>query len=242
VQTTECQSNLSSTLPSPPHHLLIYVGLHARLVPPSAVVLSPYFNIARALLSAVFALCSRLCVLVVRFPLFIPCLRLLAMRSLLSLLLLAAVLSLCVGLSSSAFPVYKDCAVEGADVRIENITSNVWPPVKGEALTLNVSGVNSEHIFSGDYTINTKLGTISFPPQNGSIGDFRALPWPLGELNFTYTQDIPPPAPSGDYKLHISALDQKQREIFCIVLDYTLDAEHPSKTHQWRQTIKQAKA
>jgi len=140
-------------------------------------------------------------------------------------LLFALVVSLSLSWGLSASPEYKSCATPSYDVTITNITADVWPPEKGKDLILNITGVNSKNITAGDYTIQIKVDGIPLPSVNGNIDTFHPLPWPAGNLSFSYSQEIPASAPSGQYALHISALDQDKTGIFCITLNFKISSE-----------------
>jgi len=138
-------------------------------------------------------------------------------------LLLLVVVALCFLCGASAVDVpHKSCAGAHDDVNLTSIVSAVWPPVKGSMLSLNITGDNSKLITSGSYTINIRVNGIPLPDVTGDIKDFKALPWPVGDLNFSYSQDIPSIAPSGQYAIKISAVDQDKTEIFCITLTFSL--------------------
>jgi len=114
---------------------------------------------------------------------------------------------------------FKSCGTPSFDATITNITADVWPPEKGKDLVLNISGINKKVITSGTYTIQIKVDGIPLPNIDGDIDTFKPLPWPIGNLTFTYSQEIPSSAPSGQYALHISAVDQDKNGIFCITIN-----------------------
>jgi len=116
-------------------------------------------------------------------------------------------------------PEFKSCAAPTFDATISNITANVWPPEKGKDLILNITGTNTKNITSGEYIIAIKVDGLPLPDIDGNIDTFKPLPWPIGNLSFSYTQEIPENAPSGNYVLHISAVDQDKHGIFCITLE-----------------------
>jgi hypothetical protein len=126
---------------------------------------------------------------------------------------------------SSASPKYTLCSAKDADVNIQNITANVWPPIKGQTLVLNVTGNNTKEVTSGTYDIKITVGGIPLPDITGNIDVFKPLPWPVGDLQFQYKQDIPSAAPSGNYVIKISAVDQNKHQIFCLSLTFALKAE-----------------
>jgi len=119
---------------------------------------------------------------------------------------------------------YKWCGKAGDDATITSITSNEFPPVKGDVLSLNVTGNLSKEVTDGKYTIAASVGGFPLPDIDGPISLFRSLPWSTGELNFTYSQLIPAAAPSGSYSVKISAVDQNKTQIFCISIAFQLKA------------------
>jgi len=156
------------------------------------------------------------------------------------------VIALCLSSVVSAVTVpYKSCAGAHDDANLTSIETTRWPPVKGAELALNITGNNSKIITSGTYTINIRVNGIPLPDIDGNIADFKPLPWPEGELNFTYTQEIPSIAPSGQYAIKISAVDQDKDEIFCITLSFTIsmsEAEEAEQRHTKALAMAQHKA
>lgn len=120
---------------------------------------------------------------------------------------------------------YKWCGSSSDDATIDSIVSNEFPPVKGDTLVLNVTGNLTKVVTAGTYKISITVSGIPLPDITGDISDFRALPWQLGELNFTYSQEIPSEAPSGSYTVKISAEDQDKKQIFCISIAFSLSAQ-----------------
>lgn len=154
-----------------------------------------------------------------------------------AVVLVFALLAVCV----SAVPVpYKWCGSSSDDATLTSIVSNEFPPVKGDTLSLNVTGNLSKEVTSGQYTIAITVGGFPLPDLTGDIDSFRPLPWPVGDLNFTYSQGIPSAAPSGNYNVKISAVDQDSTQIFCISISFTLKAvEGDVNMHSIRYTNQQ---
>jgi len=138
----------------------------------------------------------------------------------LTLVLVFALLAVCV--SAVAVP-YKWCGSSSDDATVDSIVSNEFPPNKGDTLQLNVTGNLSKEVTAGTYAIAIVVdGIVPLPTENGSISEFRDLPWPVGQLNFSYSRVIPTGAPSGSYVVRISAIDQDWTEIFCISVSFPL--------------------
>lgn len=158
------------------------------------------------------------------------------MRTFTFVVLLLAVLAVCVsavrvpaGPSSSlslGVPVpYKWCGAATDDATIDSIVSNEFPPVAGDNLVLNVTGNLTKQVTSGTYTIAISVSGFPLPSITGDIAAFSPLPWGLGQLNFSYAQEIPSAAPPGSYLVKISAVDQDSKQIFCISITFTLSAQ-----------------
>jgi len=126
----------------------------------------------------------------------------------------------------SAVPVpYGLCSSAGAHIRIISVQSDVWPPVSGQTLHVNMTGTVNKNITSGEYTINVALDGIPVPPITGDIDNFKPLPWMAGPLNMIFPQDIPSGIPKGTTcTIEISAVDQDKTQLFCIKLSFTFEA------------------
>ena len=125
-------------------------------------------------------------------------------------------------MSAVAVP-YKWCGRTGYDATIDSIVGNEFPPQKGDTLNLNVTGNLSKAVTDGTYNVSVVIDNlISLPLQTGNVSDFHPLPWPVDELNFTYSKTIPDGAPPGSYVVKIQAEDQDDTGIFCIQVSFTL--------------------
>ena len=141
----------------------------------------------------------------------------------LSVVLLLALLVAC---ASAVNVPYKWCGSSSDDATIQSIVSNEFPPSAGDTLTLNVTGNLSKQVTDGTYLIKIVVdGIIPLPSENASISTFRELPWPTGELNFSYSREIPSAAPAGSYVVTISAVDQDYVQIFCISVAFKLSID-----------------
>jgi len=157
------------------------------------------------------------------------------MRSLLVCCLVSLwLLPLVVSLVSAVDVPHKSCAGPHDDLNLTSIESAVWPPSKGSEVKLNISGVNAKAITEGTYTITIRVNGVPLPNIEGNIDVFKPLPWPVGSLQFNYSQSIPSIAPSGQYALHISAVDQDKVEIFCVTLSFTLSLREAVEA-EWKQ-------
>jgi len=156
-----------------------------------------------------------------------------------SVFLLVLVLVFCGFVAAVPVP-YDLCSSSQAHIVISSITSNEWPPVKGDTLNLTVSGTVDEDVTSGTYSINIKLDGFPLPAITGNIDEFHPLPWTKGPLTFSFPEPIPDGAPGGTYNLQVSAVDQNKGQLFCVSLNFKLPlatttatdaAGHHSRTH-----------
>jgi len=141
------------------------------------------------------------------------------MSSLFPLLLLLLLAVCCV--ADVPIP-YDLCSSPTAHLKINSVTDNEWPPVKGDTLNITVSGVVDEDVTSGEYTIAIKLDGFPLPDINGDIADFHPLPWMTGPLTFSFPEPIPSSAPGGTYNIQISAVDQNKSQLFCVSINFKL--------------------
>jgi len=127
----------------------------------------------------------------------------------------------CVGCLGVPVP-YALCSIPSAHLKISSVSSNEWPPKKGDTLNITVTGVVDETVTSGQYSINIKIDGFPLPAITGDISTFHPLPWAKGPLQFSFLEDIPGDAPSGSYALQISAVDQSNQQLFCVDLAFKL--------------------
>jgi len=137
---------------------------------------------------------------------------------------LVLVFCLLVAYVSAVSVPYKWCGSSTDDATLSSIVSNEFPPVKGDTLSLNVTGNLTKEVTSGTYAIGITVGGFPLPDLTGNLSAFKPLPWPVGDLNFTYSQAIPSAAPSGNYNVKISAVDQDSNQIFCVSIAFALKA------------------
>jgi len=144
----------------------------------------------------------------------------------LRLSLLVVVLSLCVLSVLSAVPVkYGQCNANPSHLTILTVTSDEWPPKKGDDLSITFNGTLDETITSGEYTISIKFDGFPLPSSSGNINDINPLPWNKGPIAFTFPVDIPSSSPSGSYSVTVSAKEQTSSQLFCVDLAFSLLAD-----------------
>jgi len=119
-------------------------------------------------------------------------------------------------------PPYKVCSTAVAHLKIFDVETNVWPPVSGQTLEVNMTGSVDETVTSGIYEIDVALDGISIPPINGDISAFKPVPWDQGNITMSFPQDIPGGILSGTTcSLKISAVDQNKQQLFCVEMSFT---------------------
>jgi len=119
-------------------------------------------------------------------------------------------------------PPYKVCSTAKAHLKIYTVETNVWPPVSGETLLVNMTGEIDETVTAGTYTIDVTLDGIPLPSIGGDIDQFKPLPLPDGNLSMSFSQDIPSGILQGTTcSLQISAVDQNNDQLFCITMSFT---------------------
>lgn len=138
------------------------------------------------------------------------------------------VLSL-LALQASAVSVpFKWCAASSDDTTIQSIVSDNYPPMRGDPLHINVTGNVSKQVTSGSYNITINVeDTIRM--VTGNLSEFNPVPWPVGNVTFTYSTKVPEYAPPGKYNVKVQAADQDGIGVFCIVVVFTLAADEPGR-------------
>jgi len=122
------------------------------------------------------------------------------------------------------FP-YTFCSSPGPHVKILTIEGNVWPPVSGQTLSVEMTGILNKNISSGDYSVDVSLDGIHVTTLTGDINEFKPLPWIQGNMTMNFNQDIPGGIlPGTTCSLRVSAVDQDNTQLFCITLSFTFKA------------------
>jgi hypothetical protein len=122
------------------------------------------------------------------------------------------------------------------------MTSNLWPPAKGQPINVTVNGSLDEQITAGQYSASAKYEGFPLPGESGSLSDLAPLPWAQGVFGFVYSFPIPSSAPSGKYTAQLSAVDQNKSTLFCINLAFSLklEGEQENGMAAWKK-LKEAK-
>lgn len=165
------------------------------------------------------------------------------MRPLTVLLLLSL---LAVSVSAVVVP-FKSCGSSGDDATIYAISSNEFPPTPGDTLYLNITGNLTKQVTAGTYNISIVInGVFPLPVEYGDNSDFHALPWPVGQVNFTFSKVVSKAAGPGSYSVKIQAADQDGTEVFCLTVVFVIKGDQTVERAVWppalneRQRPKQA--
>jgi len=139
-----------------------------------------------------------------------------------SILLFSLLLSfLFISVYSADVP-FKLCSSKPELIIDPPIVASEWPPHKGDTMMINVTGELSKTLTSGEYSIVIQWDGIKLPAITGDIDEFSPLPWNMGTITLHINQDVPSDSPSGSYVLTISATDQDNAQIFCVVVSFDL--------------------
>lgn len=136
-------------------------------------------------------------------------------------LLLLALLALASLTLATHIP-YQSCGLDDTLLTLDKLEASVWPPVKGQDLTLSASGTLASDISGGRYHVTLSMEDRSLATIDGDIGDFIALPWRSGDVDFTGSVIVPAVARAGWYRLHLEARDLMGKQITCIEVPFEL--------------------
>jgi len=131
-----------------------------------------------------------------------------------TLLLLLLVLS-----SFVSSDIWTSCGTASDSLTISGVTISPDPPVKGQNVTVAVSGSLSESITSGTVTIKIKYGIIYIVNETDNIctADPQiTCPITAGTQAIKQTVLVPDTIPAGNYAAGVSAYDQNNLQIFCV--------------------------
>jgi hypothetical protein len=117
---------------------------------------------------------------------------------------------------------WSTCSSAGAHFTIESVTGNIWPPVAGQTLALNVSGKVDEEVTSGSYTVQVTYYGITIVNENGDLSALVKLPAPSGPISIAYSQELPSESPAGPYVVTVTAVDQNKAQLLCMVVKFSL--------------------
>jgi len=118
-----------------------------------------------------------------------------------------------------------NCGTSSDHITITSATANVWPPVPGQALDLNLSGSTDEDITGGTYEAKVSFDFIPILDKTGNISDLVKLPILKGATTITKSVTLPSGIPSGSVDIHVTADDQNGQELVCVDITATIGAK-----------------
>jgi len=118
-----------------------------------------------------------------------------------------------------------NCGTSADHITITSATANVWPPVPGQALDLNLAGSTDEDITGGTYEAKVSVDFLPILDKTGNISDLVKLPILKGSTTITKSVTLPAGIPAGTYvDIQVTADDQNGSELVCVTLNATLAA------------------
>jgi len=119
-----------------------------------------------------------------------------------------------------AVPVpWSDCGSSSDILQVQQADASIWPPVRGQQITLTTKGTVSQTIaaMSGSFTLS--YIRQSAPPLHLFSTSWNAIPVgpiPAGPFTLTKTFWVPPFLPAGPYTAQLEEYTPSQQRIFCI--------------------------
>merc|ERR1712000_379575 len=128
-----------------------------------------------------------------------------------------------VGTLAAPLEVWSDCSKSGDTAKINSITLNPDPPVKGKSLTISPDITLSKDISAGSIEVQVHYGIIPITKKLDLCTVLGATPAPCpvkaGHYNAPLSVDIPADIPEGHYKVQVTITDQDSSEVACLSLD-----------------------
>ncbi|KAN0045345.1 hypothetical protein ACTA71_005722 [Dictyostelium dimigraforme] len=122
--------------------------------------------------------------------------------------------------------IWSKCGDYSTDkLQIENVIITPDVPVKGEQITVTVSGILTEDVTGGTASITVRYGFITLLNKEYDICSSEdPIPCPIdaGSYQKTITETIPASAPPGSYTGNFVLKDQEGNRITCINFDLHL--------------------
>jgi cathepsin B len=142
----------------------------------------------------------------------VPPLQISAMRVVILALLAAAAVATTVP--------FTDCSNgQKTHIKISSIDATPYPPVKGQPVTVSVSGSVDEQVVGGSYSLNVSVFGVQIFSQTGDICTLSPkfpCPFQQGPIQLQVTETIPGFAPSGTFEVAVSGTDQNTQLLMCV--------------------------
>jgi len=126
-----------------------------------------------------------------------------------------------VALSSCSFP-FSVCPNSPSHFSVSNVDIAPNPPVKGQLVSVAITGNIDEQVTSGKVAINVKFVGIPIFSQSNNWGDGTSLPAGPGVITYKYSITIPSIAPPGSYEIDVSFTDQNNSPVACVFVTLAL--------------------
>jgi hypothetical protein len=114
---------------------------------------------------------------------------------------------------------FTSCAPD-AKFRVSSVDVTPQPLVAGKKVSISVSGTLDEKLTGGTYQADVRYMGFSVLQRSGSIGELTALPAGPGPTTMGASLKVPREAPEGSYELVVSALDQNNATLTCLIVPF----------------------
>ncbi len=122
--------------------------------------------------------------------------------------------------SAVAAPVPFESCAQDAHFRVTSVDITPQPLVPGKKVSVRVSGTLDEQVTAGTYQAEVRYMGMSVLQRSGSVGEWVALPTGPGPTTLKASMNVPREAPAGSYELIVSAVDQNQATLACLIVPF----------------------
>lgn len=96
------------------------------------------------------------------------------------------------------------------------------PPVIGKEVFFTIKGDATRNVAGGTLEVLVSFaGTPIFQESEDLCGK-TTCPIKKGPISISYSQELPPIAPPGDYEVQVVARDPAGTELMCVIVDFSL--------------------
>lgn len=96
------------------------------------------------------------------------------------------------------------------------------PPTIGEKVLFSIKGQADREVASGSLDIAVNYQGMDIFQDSKDLCARTTCPIKQGPLDITYSQELPPIAPPGEYEVQVTARDESGAALMCIVVDFEL--------------------
>nr|GME18010.1 putative phosphatidylglycerol/ phosphatidylinositol transfer protein DDB_G0282179 [Ipomoea batatas]GME18011.1 putative phosphatidylglycerol/ phosphatidylinositol transfer protein DDB_G0282179 [Ipomoea batatas] len=132
--------------------------------------------------------------------------------------------SLCVFLPliSAAPTDIKYCSETNYAVKVTGADITPFPVKKGENVTFTLTAFTDKGMSSGKQVISVLYYGIDVYDETNNICEVTSCPINAGTFELSHTQKLPAYAPTGDFGLRMTMLDDEGKELTCITFDFSI--------------------